>query len=208
MTANYPRVQLCPLCEGHPRDRFGPGGQCWNCHRSPRYCLNPNDPGPGYVLRGEPIQNFPPGAIVIDVYRGDSFQVVRHAKGGYTVARCERDGQQWDVHQPDPRYLTPEEYNDPATWTPPERPQPVQPTNDTRETDSAGSLPAQRVSAAKSESCPLCDRPMSATGDHQCGIFEAGPTVKRGTLWNGVIDTGKTEAEMQKSARPRQGVLL
>lgn len=142
------RVLLCPMCEGHPADRFGPGGDCWNCYRSARVGHNPHDPGPGFILRGDPLTAFTPGAVVMDVYRHERWQVLRHGQN-WTEARRESDGHILRDYHRAPRFLTPEEYDDPATWAPPERPQLVRPTNHTRAARFAGSRPAQRVPAAK-----------------------------------------------------------
>ena len=103
-------VRLCWYCHGYPES--GPGGQCWNCIPS-RHA--PYHPGPGYTLEARRASEYPVGAVIVDVYRGERMEIVARLKSGLRMRRL-ADGLDLVYAEDQPRYLTPEEFADPETW--------------------------------------------------------------------------------------------
>lgn len=105
-------VRVCPVCKGRPDAGLY---ACFNCRPSPHA---PNHPGAGYVLVGQSPAEFEPGQVLVDVYRGDVWDLVE-VRRGRRVMRRRDDGLEHDVVFCTDRYITPERAADPATWEKP-----------------------------------------------------------------------------------------
>lgn len=125
MTATGSIVVPCRQCNGQVRRD---SERCWNCAPPPRR-HGLNHPGRGFVLEGQRIADFEPGARLRDVYSGESFELVRYeGKRDYWMVRVlsdswrpERVGQEfqrWDNNGL--RYIAEERYWLRETWERPD----------------------------------------------------------------------------------------
>lgn len=114
----------CPVCDGG-RKR----GDCFNC-KPRRSSRRINNPGPGYILKGDFLSAFPVGSVVVDVYFGEHERIIKKGKNFIELERVSGGRgafkQGW-IHRDysgdtQARFVSLERYFDPETWRKPAKP--------------------------------------------------------------------------------------
>lgn len=123
MTATGSIVVVCPMCRG--TGKANGLLDCHNCnYRTPRQY---NRPGPGFVLEGQRLDEFPLGTQVRDIWRGQAF-VIEAKKRDHYLVRVVTPGfgfakpgvLQKDWNNNGQRYVSEERYWEAATWARPD----------------------------------------------------------------------------------------
>lgn len=116
-------VRLCPMCLGAnpPRDPEA----CFSCR--PASVRPGTHPGPGFRIEARALSEFEPGAVLVDAWTGERWELSERGKKFWMQSLDRAYGHEldrsWYGYEGDRRYITPEEAADPSTWVKPARPE-------------------------------------------------------------------------------------